>query len=405
MALSIPINFEDSFFELVDLSAVNEVYGKLPSDCIGGGRPSVTFTGPSKKQFAEYAKEIKKRGICFNYLLNATCIDNREFTRQGHRAIRKLLDYIADLEINAVTVVLPSIAAIIRRYYPALKINVSTNAMVDRLEKVLYWENEFAVEQITLCHTAINRDFTELRRIVQYKKSCELQLICNLFCKRSCALQGLHANFQSHASQTHHQADIIQADYYCLSCSEKVFLNPEEIIRAGWIRPEDLGVYEDIGIHRFKLAERGITTHALSKIVKAYTEGKYSGNLADLVPSDAKYLFVKNASFWHFFRHYFRPSMVNISIMRNSLTKLLNLRKNSAYSEHLGIVIDNTALEHFIDFFRNNDCKTLVCDKCGYCSSWASRVITKSPVPAGQQPPEEVFSTIVKTMISDDLYR
>jgi collagenase-like PrtC family protease len=405
MALSIPINFENAFFDRIDLSAVDEVYGKLPSDCIGGGRPSVTFSGPTRKEFSHYVHEIAKRGLRFNYLLNSTCIDNREFSRQGHHAIRRLLDYISELKIPIVTVALPTIAAIIRRYYPDLKISISTNALVDRLEKVHFWEDEFGVEQITLCHTAVNRDFPELRRIIENKRSCDIQLLCNLLCKRHCALQGLHANFQSHASQTHHQRDLFQADYFCLSCSANVFLNPQEIIRAGWIRPEDLGTYESIGIHRFKLAERGIFTDALAKIVKAYTDRNYSGNFADLVPSDSKYRFVKENKFWHFFKYYFRPFTVNIEVLKKSMQTLLYLKKNKAYTEHLGVTIDNKALDHFLDFFLANDCRTRSCDTCGYCSAWASKAITKSPVPDGMIPPEKVFAGIVETMISDELYK
>jgi collagenase-like PrtC family protease len=404
MPLSIPINFEEEFFESVDLSAVDEVFGRLPCDSVGGGRPSVTFSGLSKKEFGSYVDEAQKRGIRFNYLLNSTCIDNMEFTRKGHRAIRRLLDFISDRKIPMVTVVLPSIAAIVRKYYPHLKINVSTNALVDRLEKVRYWEDTFGVEQITLCHTAVNRDFPELRRIVKHKRSCELQLLCNLLCKRHCALQGLHANFQSHASQLHHCNDLFQADYFCLTCSAKVFLNPQEIMRAGWIRPEDLGVYEKIGINRFKLAERGLLTSALAKIVKAYTARSYEGNFADLVPSDAKYRFISEKKFTHFLRYYFKPGKINMLAAGKALKSMFDLRKNKAYTDHLGINMDNRSLDSFIDFFVNNDCGNRECESCGYCSSWASRVITKVPTSEGQRVPEEVFEEIVDKMVSDEFY-
>jgi collagenase-like PrtC family protease len=404
MALSIPINFEDAFFSEVDLSAVDEVYGKFSSDCVGGGRPSIAFTGPSKKDFIKYVAEVHKRGIHFNYLLNSTCIDNIEFTKKGHWAIRKLLDFICEQEIRSVTIVLPTLAAIIRKYYPQLRINVSTNALVDRLEKVHFWEDAFGVEQITLCHTAINRDFPELKRIIKYKHSCDLQLICNLFCKRNCGIQGLHANFQSHASQVHHKHDLIQADYFCLNCTATVFLDPEEVIKAGWIRPEDLCVYEQIGIKKFKLAERGLTTKALANIVSAYTNRKYDGNFADLIPSDAKYKFIVEKNFWHFFKHYFKPGTVNIRSMNKALRSLMELQKNTEYTQHLGIDMHNPSLDSFVNFFIHNDCRSLECKSCGYCSSWASKTIKKIPPANDQSAPEMIFAKVVDTMISDDLY-
>lgn len=46
----------------------------------------------------------KKNNIGFNYLLNASCLDNIETTKSGQKKIRDLLDWISISEINSVTV-------------------------------------------------------------------------------------------------------------------------------------------------------------------------------------------------------------------------------------------------------------------------------------------------------------
>ena len=403
--LTIPINWEDEYFEKIDFSSVDEVYGKLPVDFIGGGRPSVVFFNLPKRQFIRYLAEVKKRNLRFNYLLNSSCLDNKEFTKNGYREIRKLLDFLSENNIDIVTVILPQLASIIRKYYPQLKISVSTNALVDNFEKVKYWEDEFNVDQITLCHTSVNRNFHELKRIVKYKTHCDIQLICNLFCKQGCAIQGLHGNFQSHASQSTHCNSKFPIDYYCIYCSAKVFLDPSEIMKAGWIRPEDISIYENIGIHKFKLAERGIFTDSLAKIVKAYSERKYEGNFIDLVPSDSKYKYISSRKIGHLAKYFFKPSKVNISKLITIINKLMSLQKNTAYSKSLGFYMDNQKLDGFLDHFIKTACNNHSCNECQYCHKWANNIIQTIPLEDGCSEPKKIFEDILDDLVSEDLYR
>lgn len=168
----------------MELSSVTEIYGKLPSDFIGGGRASVLLKKLPLARFKEHIREISKRGIIFNYLLNAACLCNKEFSIKEHKEICKLLDLISEHEIPMVTVGLPQIVMLIKSKYPCLKISVSTNCMVDNLERVKYWE-EHGADQITISYTDLNRDFKELDRMTKHAK-CELQTICNFICRKHC---------------------------------------------------------------------------------------------------------------------------------------------------------------------------------------------------------------------------
>jgi len=57
------------------------------------------------------------------------------------------------------------------------------------------------------------------------------------------------------------------------------------VIKSAWIRPEDLAVYEAMGYTTFKLLERGIPSAELLRRVKAYSERRFDGNLAELLLS------------------------------------------------------------------------------------------------------------------------
>jgi hypothetical protein len=99
-------------------------------------------------------------------------------------------------------------------------------------------------------------------------------------------------------------------DYCFLSCTLQRLEDPSMLIKAGWIRPEDIGFYETMGFEHFKLQERGIPSAELLKRVKAYGGRRFTGNLAELIlpygfkqPPDKPRLWL--------LRHFFRPGQVN----------------------------------------------------------------------------------------------
>ena len=55
MKLTIPVNWEDDYFDKIDFSMTEEIYGKLNIGLIGGGRPALTMPE---------VKKIKGQGIC-----------------------------------------------------------------------------------------------------------------------------------------------------------------------------------------------------------------------------------------------------------------------------------------------------------------------------------------------------
>ncbi|MCP4135642.1 MAG: hypothetical protein GY754_32035 [bacterium] len=373
MSLSIPTNFSEDFFDKVDLSATTEIFGKLSSDYIGGGRASVLINKTSKKKFLEHVDEITKRGITFNYLLNATCMSNLEFTRKGHKKIRKLLDFISENNIPMVTVGLPQLAKLITTHYPSLKISVSTNAMVDCLERVKYWE-DLGVDQITISYTDLNRDFKEIKRITDNSK-VEIQTICNFICRRHCPQQFFHGAYNSHASQTNSMNKLLPVDYYLLNCISRFFTNPYEIIRSSYIRPEDLHYYEKVGMNKFKLGERGYNTTDLARIVKAYTDRSYDGNVVDIIPTMSKYKVVTEPSVKHVFKHVIKPTKIKFSKLIPAMKSFTEFMKNEEFYKNIGMYFDNKALDGFMEHFINNDCHDKTCEECKYCDSWAKKAI------------------------------
>jgi collagenase-like PrtC family protease len=373
--LSVATNFDDGLLDAISEYPVTEVFGKLSSDPIGGGRASFTLPPLSRRRFERHVEKAGSRGIGFNYLLNPACMDNREYTRQGQREIEALLEYIESAGVSAVTISLPFLLPIIKKRHPRLKVRVGVYARVDGVAKARFWEDGGA-DCITLESLSVNRDFALLTALRKALK-LELQLIVNANCQLFCPLSGQHMVNLSHASQKGHPSRGFMLDWCVMKCSCEKLKDPAQYLRSEFIRPEDMGMYLDMGYDSFKVLERGAPTPVLVKRVKAYTEGRYNGNLLDLIQpfgykekSDASL----SSSLFNKWRYLFRPRMVRLS----KLMKLKNLAEKRGMLEPLKgepVYIDNSELSGFIPGFRKRDCRSSDCAVCGWCASYARKAV------------------------------
>lgn len=85
MQLSVPANFDSEIVEELGKFPIQDVYGKLPEDFFGGGRPSYMATPVNRKQLQEHVKELQLQNIPLNYLLNSSCMGNREWSGKFHK--------------------------------------------------------------------------------------------------------------------------------------------------------------------------------------------------------------------------------------------------------------------------------------------------------------------------------
>ncbi len=281
MRISLATNFDDSLIDQVKKHPVEEIFGKLSSDVAGGGRASYQIVRVGRRRLEEHVRHAVQSGIRFNYLLNAACLDNREFTKKGQKRIRALLDWISEIGVGAVTVASPFLLEIVKNSYPQLRVRVSVFACVDHVRKAKMWE-DLGADCIMLDSLLVNREF-RLLRALRKAVQCDLQLLVNNSCLQSCAFSHYHMNTLAHASQSGHHSKGFFVDWCFLRCTMMRLMDPANYVRSEWVRPEDLHHYEALGYDHFKLTERGAPTPVLVRRVKAYSERAFNGNLLDLV--------------------------------------------------------------------------------------------------------------------------
>jgi collagenase-like PrtC family protease len=385
MRLSVACNFDEALIDGLDGYPVYEVYGKVSADFAGGGRPSFYLPRVDRPMVERFVKKVHEKGLQFNYLMNPSCMGNRELTREGQREIRRTFDWVAEMGADTVTVGQIYLLQLIKQCYPNLKVRISSHRFTDSVRKARFWEDHGA-DCIVLNEVSFAREFAALRAIREAVK-CDLSLIVNNSCRQDCAIAGTHAMGMSHGSQAHTgKSKAFPLDYHMLFCLDYRLREPVNYVRANWIRPEDLRHYEALGFDNFKIVERNTPTPELLRRVKAYANRRYDGNFLDLVlpfqyPAGSYTTRASRDAYSlrRAVKYFFRPGAVNLG----KVLKLdkLGRRMGLLYPRQgeSGLYLDNRKLDGFIDRFLEKSCIDVDCDKCRYCHAVAEAALTIDP--------------------------
>jgi collagenase-like PrtC family protease len=370
MKLSVAANYDLGLVPKLAAFPVAEVYGKFPTDPVGGGRPSYMGTPLSRRDLADYVAELDRHGIVFNYLLNSSCLGNREWSRSWQRKLMRLLDRLAGMGVRRVTISTPYLVERVRAAFPQFYIKAGIYAQIDTPRRARFWW-DLGADALTLESFSINRDFDRLRAIRQ-AVDCPLQLIANHPCLPNCPMQPYHQNGFAHSSDGSRSLFI---DYCFLSCTLKRLEDPSLLIKAGWIRPEDIEFYEALGYEDFKLLERGIPSTDLLKRVTAYSRRRSGENLADLILPYGFRQAPRKQRFW-LLRHFLRPGQVNpwqLWMLYGLLRKqgMLFAIRHSPFHIDAGKIPGD-----FVYGFEYRRCSDLSCEECGYCRQIAAEAVT-----------------------------
>jgi collagenase-like PrtC family protease len=362
MRYSVACNWDETLLERLSKEAVcvDTLFGQITDDPFGGGRGSFLAPKGNREQAIAFIAQARRQGLHFNYLLNGACLDNLEMTRQGNRALFDHIEWVAATGADKVTVTLPILLVWLKRHFPDFKVVVSSWARVANVKRAKYWEN-LGADEIILAEYA-TRDFASLKAL-RKALTCKIEVIANPSCLYMCYLDTNHINMMSHSSQGGHVSAGFVLDHCQVYCQRLKLGNPDEVIKARWVRPEDVGAYEEIKIDSLKLLERFRNTESMMQVVRAYEDRRFDGNFVELLtlprrdaynPPNLEYLI--------------RPDVVNIDLM-------LEMADIFGYSFSDVMRIDNRALDGFAEHFKQHDCYHSSCEECGYCKRWAEKTV------------------------------
>jgi len=346
MRLLVPTNWDEGLIaSLSKIRADVQIYGALPVSLMGSGGSGPDIPLMTTGQAEDYIASAQSSGLTFNYLLNAPCLNNLEWREESHRELITYLEWLESIGVDSVTVAIPFLLEIIKKRFPRLKVEVSTIAHVNSVARAQHFES-LGADTIMLDYN-INRDF-DLLESIRSSVDCELGVLTNTLCLYQCPYEYYHNNTLGHASQSGNMLNGHYVDYCSFRCSLSRYDDPAQFIKARWIRPEDLDIYQQMGMDFFKIGGRSMPTDWIVNVAKAYAEMKYEGNLYDLLNPLA-------------------PKTANAASSMSS-------EQAAVLSSLPDVHIDNQALDGFADFFRNQNCLA-GCGQCNYCQEIADKVV------------------------------
>ncbi|HVP30426.1 MAG TPA: U32 family peptidase [Myxococcota bacterium] len=334
MELIVPAVFAPSFLDAMATLPIGHLYGSLPED------PSLRASGwlPDARGdlLERTVAEARRRGLAFYYALNAHCLGNREFSAEGQRFLVERLGRLVEAGVEGVVLANPYLVRFAKRRFPELRVTVSTATAIDSVDKALFFEDCGA--DLLYLPEFVNRDLRLLRE-VRRRVRCRLALLANVGCLLHCPLRSYHVDLVSHSGESQELGTYV--DYPLLWCTKEKSRDGAQMLKAPWIRPEDLSLYEELGYEEFKLAGREMDPIWIERAARAYAGRRHEGDLNDLV-----------LGFDHL----------------EPFGKLPNR-------------IPNRALDGFVQYFRRkHDCR-LGCRDCTYCDEFAERVLRREGDP------------------------
>ncbi len=256
---------------------ITGIYGKLTrNEYLGSGRTNENDY--TKENALERINKFRQMGLSYEWTVN-DIVPRFDFLEERPKIIEEL-EWIETSNIPSITISSYGMAKLAQNYCPSVDISVSFFAGVNSIKNLLQWARIPNVKVINL-HRSTYRNFPLLKSLVKHanEHNVEIRVIANIGCMSDCIQTEGHAIIKSYASINSSALHCRPFTYYCMRF---LLESPEEFLRLPIIRPEDLDVYDTIGVGTVKLVDRSQTTEWNKRIMEYYLNGSFDGNILDL---------------------------------------------------------------------------------------------------------------------------
>ena len=294
----LPFNGDVSFtlrYASAHRDQIYEYYGSDGYFITGRNGGKVT-----KNDFIDMILNLQELGIGFNYLLNALNIE--EYIRNEDEIMGHLRE-LKQLGLEYITIAHPSFVK--KLHDIGFKTATSLVQNLYALQEI-EWAEAIGYDRI-ICSDDLNREYWTLKQIIlEQEKPIEIILnnICIPFCPFRHSHYGFDGRLNTDVRYKFKKKDIV----LCRSIWEQ---DPVSFLKSGWIRPEEVEKYYEIGVSYFKIAGRNYTSENLEKLQDIYLSGHYDGYVFDYlkpgIDPQQKYNLknIKNKDLDDYFFHFF----------------------------------------------------------------------------------------------------
>ena len=245
-------------------------------------RPPLDFSGQRKGLLQQELKWCRENGIKLDLLFNCNCYGELAVSPQLAKHVGSILEEMdrQGLYPDVVTSTSPFIATMLKRMAPGIELRASVNMRMHGTIGFSYVSDLFDSFYVSREH---QRSFAYMAECAKWAAAHnkKLGMQVNSGCLRECGYQQFHDNLHGHDRQRQSEAGK-ELGFQVFLCKRHFAggRHTEDILRGTWIRPEDTRLYEPF-VSLIKLSTRNVTEPG--KIVQAYAERSFDGNLLDLL--------------------------------------------------------------------------------------------------------------------------
>lgn len=260
---------------------VQETYGCTFSKEFGSGRNNETVHTVGFQRLKEFVKHSHRCGIEFNYTLNSVDYSRHLYSSRGIRRLLTFVERIVKCDVDSITIAVPPLIQAVHLHFPHVRITASVIQRFATLDKLRVFE-DFGARRVVLLED-VTRNFEKIRRF-RKNTDLEFEMLVNSDCPPECAIRDFHYQVQG---QPYSVGKVVEGEFninhwVCAFCSSTKQHDIQNFLkRPGFIRPEDLGVYEKEGVEYFKIIgrEKNVTS---DPIVHLYMTERNNGDFFDI---------------------------------------------------------------------------------------------------------------------------
>lgn len=255
---------------------IAEIYLGVKVSAFGSGRDEIYDL--DLDELCQIVEIANLYGVEISIAFNAPCYSGKQFSKNFLEDYRTFLNAITEMGIAHLVIADSFLMRFTLQRFPHLNVQVSSLSYVDSPEKARYYE-KMGVKRIILPIDLVRN--LPLLKSIRKAVGCQLEIMANLGCLYNCPYHTFHGQFHGHNSRK--ELNGLKGDPYETVCNEIMLQEPWRIVNGSFIRPEDISVYEDIGIEYIKLAGREVSLDWVIKSARAYITGSGKGNLLEFL--------------------------------------------------------------------------------------------------------------------------
>lgn len=252
------------------IARVVRVFGSLPADDVGGGRPAYRLPAVGPQALFDHVAEVSSQGIEFAYTLNAPDLFGAELDPAWRRSLDRFLGELWEGGIRRLVV---SNRWLLRHLgaHHRFQLSLSLIGGVATAGEAAA-ASDLGVDEITLAGQAVNRDLPAIERI-RAATDLTLAINANMACLLRCPWSEDHyrtLGSLSRGDRVRASGDAVHTEPHILECSCRLLADPTLFVRSSFVPPTYLDRYRDAGVDLFKFSDRTSDTGSLLRTVRAY---------------------------------------------------------------------------------------------------------------------------------------